>query len=169
MVESYANSVEDKLIDGLSFKMEAGASYISERKFVTFHPQGSNVYNPSSGSKLIRISLQGQNWLDPSTFRVAFDVVNDAVATAGGSGVAATAPFLRPLSPWGMFRRVRLLCGSQLVEDIDQYGRVHEMMNILTATHSRANEGVEGFGFNWEEHSDTAAKQKYIGIAPAGA
>lgn len=166
-MESYSASIEDKLIDNLSFKMESGASYISERKFVTFHPQGSNIYNPSSGSKLIRISLQGQNWLDPSTFRVAFDVVNDAVATAAVSGgAAATVPYLRPLSPWGMFRRVRLLCGSQLVEDIDQYGRVHEMMNILTATHSRANEGVEGFGFNWEEHSTAAAKQLYQGISP---
>ena len=169
MLESYANSVEDKLIDGLSFKLDPAASYINSRSFSTFHPQGSNIYNPSSGSKLIRISLQGQNWLDPSTFRVAFDVVNDAVSTAAVSGgAAATAPFLRPLSPWGFFRRVRLLCGSQLVEDIDQYGRVHEMMNILTATHSRANEAVEGFGFNWEEHSDNAAKQKYIGIAPGG-
>ena len=148
MVESYANSVEDKLIDGLSFKLEAGASYINERRSVTYHPQGSNIYNPSSGSKLIRISLQGQNWLDPSTFRVAFDVVNDGVSVASIGGAPAITPFLRPFSPWGMFRRVRLLCGSQLVEDIDQYGRVHEMMNILTATHSRANEGVEGFGFN---------------------
>ena len=142
MVESYANSVEDKLIDGLSFKLESGASYINERKFVTFHPQGSNIYSPSSGSKLIRISLQGQNWLDPNTLRVAFDVVNDALQGAG-----TLNPYLRPLSPWGMFRRVRLLCGSQLVEDIDYYGRVHEMMSILTATHSRAKEAVEGFGF----------------------
>ena len=164
MVESYANSVEDKLIDGLSFKLESGASYINERKFVTFHPQGSNIYSPSSGSKLIRISLQGQNWLDPSTFRVAFDVVNDALQGAG-----TLNPYLRPLSPWGMFRRVRLLCGSQLVEDIDYYGRVHEMMNILTATHSRANEAVEGFGFNWEEHSTNAAKLLYKGIAPGSA
>ena len=161
MVEAYANSVEDKLIDGLSFKLESGASYINERKFVTFHPQGSNIYSPSSGSKLIRISLQGQNWLDPSTFRVAFDVVNDALA-----GTAPLDPYLRPLSPWGMFRRVRLLCGSQLVEDIDYYGRVHEMMSILSAKHSRANESVEGFGFVWDEHMTDVNKQLYKGIAP---
>ena len=39
MVESYANSVEDKLIEGLTFKLEGGASYINERKFCTYHPQ----------------------------------------------------------------------------------------------------------------------------------
>ena len=32
MVEALANGVEDKLIDGLSFKMQPGASYVVERK-----------------------------------------------------------------------------------------------------------------------------------------
>ena len=32
MVEAMANGVEDKLIDGLSFKMQPGASYVVERK-----------------------------------------------------------------------------------------------------------------------------------------
>ena len=31
MVEAMANAVEDKLIDGLSFKMQPGASYVTER------------------------------------------------------------------------------------------------------------------------------------------
>ena len=38
MVEAMANGVEDKLIDGLSFKMQPGASYVIERKSVTYHP-----------------------------------------------------------------------------------------------------------------------------------
>ena len=42
MVESYANSVEDRLIEGLTFKLDPGASYINERKSVTLHSQGSN-------------------------------------------------------------------------------------------------------------------------------
>ena len=69
MVEAIANGIEDKLIDGLSFKMNPGASYIVDRRSVTFHPQGSNIYKPSSGTKLIRILLTGDNWLDVSTFR----------------------------------------------------------------------------------------------------
>ena len=152
MVESYANSVEDKLIDGLSFKLESGASYINERKFVTFHPQGSNIYNPKSGTQFIRIALTGKDWLDPSTFRVAFDVQN--LETARTESGTALNPFLRPLSgPWCMFRRIRLLAGSQVIEDIDQYSRVHQMMDILTAKDSRRNEVVEGFGYLWDEHT----------------
>ena len=55
MAEAMANEVDDKLIDGLSFKMQPGASYVIERKSVTHHPQGSNVYEPGPGTKLIRI------------------------------------------------------------------------------------------------------------------
>ena len=39
MVEAMANGVEDKLIDGLSFKMQPGASYVVDRRSVTYHPR----------------------------------------------------------------------------------------------------------------------------------
>ena len=74
MVEAMANGVEDKLIDGLSFKMQPGSSYVIERKNVTYHPQGSNFYEPGAGTKLIRIWLAGDNWLDPSTLRIMFNL-----------------------------------------------------------------------------------------------
>ena len=35
-MEVYSSSVEDQLIDGLSFKLSAGSSYITDRKMVTF-------------------------------------------------------------------------------------------------------------------------------------
>ena len=47
---------------------------------------------------------------------------------------------------------MRLLAGGQLIEDIDYYNRVHEMMENLTASDSRQNEPVEGFGYNIQEH-----------------
>ncbi len=116
MVESHANSVEEGLIEGPTFKLYTGASYTNERKSVTFHPQGSNHYNPSSGAKLIKIALTGKDWLDPNTCRVAFDLVNDGVVDEG----TGAAPYLRPTSgPWSFFRRARLLVGGQMVEDID--------------------------------------------------
>ena len=98
MVESYANSVEDKLVDGLSFKLDPGASYINERKSVTFHPQGSNIYKPKAGTKLIKIMLTGQDWLDPTTFRVMFDVVNNEYDQIN-------VKQMYPVSgPWGFFQ-----------------------------------------------------------------
>ena len=84
----------------------------------------------------------GQDWLDPTTSRVMFEIVN-----------IQTAKILRPVSgPW-FFRRVRLLAGGQMLEDIDYYNRVHEMMEILTAKDSRENEAVEGFGYVLNQQS----------------
>ena len=74
-MEGHANSVEDRLIDGFSFKLAPGASYVQERKSVTFHPSGSNSYS-SAGTKLIKLQITGDGWLDTSTFRVMFDLVN---------------------------------------------------------------------------------------------
>ena len=75
-MEGVANSVEDRLVDGLSFQLKPGASYVTERKSVTFHPQGSNIYS-TSGTKLIKLLLTGDQWLDPSTFRIMFDIQNN--------------------------------------------------------------------------------------------
>ena len=110
MVEAAANSVIYYLIDGLSFKLKPGASYINERKRVTFHPQRSNIYSPS-GTKLIKLFVSGDQWLGPTTFRVMFDLVNNE---------ALPAKEIRPVGgPRAFFRRVLILCNGQIVEDID--------------------------------------------------
>ena len=46
-MEPIAQSVEDHLIDALSFKLRPGASYISNRRSVTYFPQGGNDYSPN--------------------------------------------------------------------------------------------------------------------------
>ena len=76
MVEVIANSVADTLIDGLSFKIASTASYITSRRSCTVHPQGSNIFSSVAGTKLIKISLAGHDWLDPSAFRIMDDLTN---------------------------------------------------------------------------------------------
>ena len=134
-MEVYSSSVEDQLIDGLSFKLSPGASYITERKSVSYFPSGSNVYTTTSGTKVLRILINGDDWLDATnTLRVFFDVRN-----------TGTAPLRVLAGPYSFFRRMRILCGNQLVEDIDYYNRVHYMFDILRAKHVRENEDAEGF------------------------
>ena len=95
----------------LKFKLKEGASYVTDRKSVTFHASGSNIYTPQNGTKLIKLMLTGDNWLDPSTLRVQFTLTNNAT----GPGQK-----LRPLAgPWAFFRRIRLLAGGVVCEDID--------------------------------------------------
>ena len=128
MVESFANSVEDKLIDSLQFKLKEGASYIVDRRSVTFYPQGSNIYRSQNGTKTIKINLTGDHWLDPSTLRVMFEVRKNS---------ANVNLQLRPISgPWVFFRRARLV-SSSVIEDIDHYGRCHEMLHILKSKEIR--------------------------------
>ena len=149
MVEAIANGIEDKLIDGLSFKMNPGASYVVDRRSVTFHPQGSNIYKTKEGTKLIRILLTGDNWMDPSTLRILFQLNNDETDET---------KMLRPLSgPWAFFRRMRILAAGQLVEDIDQYNRIHEMLQFFVAGESRENDAGEAFGFVHNKHVATTA------------
>ena len=63
MVEVIANSLDDTLTDGLSFKLAKAASYITTRRSCTYHPQGSNIYTPQRGTRLIKISINGSDWL----------------------------------------------------------------------------------------------------------
>ena len=45
MAEISANSVEDVLTDGLSFKFAKTAPYVTNRRSCTVHPQGSYTYS----------------------------------------------------------------------------------------------------------------------------
>ena len=138
-MEGVANSVEDRLVDGLSFQLKPGASYVTERKSVTFHPQGSNIYS-TSGTKLIKLLLTGDQWLDPSTFRIMFDLQNMDTENNGNK-------LLRPIGgPHTFFRRMRILANGAIIEDIDNYNRVHEMFKLLKAEDTNVNDEAEAFG-----------------------
>ena len=46
----------------------------------------------------------------------------------------------------GVFRRLRVMCGGQIVKDIDNYNRLHEMVHIMKPKERRINDMVEGWG-----------------------
>ena len=141
MVEAHANSTDDYLIDGLSFKLAQGASYVTNRRSVSFFPSGSDTYAPTSGTKVIKIRLNGTDWLDPSTVKTMFTLTNPTVTGA------ADMHFLS--GPHAFFRRLRVVCGGQIVEDIDDYNRVCEMFNVLQSKSVRENDEIEGTG-RWD-------------------
>ena len=121
MVEGIVNGVEDYLIDGLSFKLPPGATYVTDRKSVTYYASGSNDYS-TSGTKLVKLVANSDGWMDPSTLRISFDVLN----------MADSAVLLRPLSGgWSFFRRLRILCGGVIIEDISEFNRTQELFTTL--------------------------------------
>ena len=143
-MENLTNSAEEVLIDSLSFKLPSSGQYITYRRSCTFHTEGSNSYSATAGTKVIRFRLAGDgSWLDPSTFRIMFDVVNND-----------PNPSVKKLRPIGkahaFFRRLRISVRGQIIEDIDNYNRVSELFHILQTKHSRANDMVEEFGYNYD-------------------
>ena len=156
MVEAAANSVQDHLIDGLSFKLKEGSTYVTDRRSITYHPSGSNIYSPM-GTRLISIKLTGDNWMDPSTFRIMFDLVNTDTRDYGSFAAGACKTSVRPQGgPYAFFKRMRVLAGGVVLEDIDDFNRVSHMFSILESSGSLANKDSEGFGntFNLESFAN---------------
>jgi len=120
-LESHAQAVENVLHASLSFKLRPSASYVTDRKFVTFWPQGSSEYKVTGGVKVIKINVNGTDWLDPSSMKLHFIVKNDDAS-------ADLVPYVPGIHNW--FRRLRVIIGGQVVEDIDNYNRVVHMSTM---------------------------------------
>jgi hypothetical protein len=138
-MESIKNHAEDLLVDALSFKLPGSGQYVVDRKSVTFHTERSNSYSSLSGTRVLKFRLNGVGWLDPSTVRLMFDVVN----TDGD--ISKT---LRPIGYChAFFRRLRISVRGQIIEDIQDYTRVHHMFSLFENPQVRTNDTTEGFGY----------------------
>ena len=121
-LETHISGSEDKLLSGLHFQNQNTASYVIRRELATFPPQQASNFK-STGVRLMRFSLaEQQGWLVGSTLRLAMTIVN-----GGTSTITPNA-----LSPASMFRRLRVIAnGGATLEDIEQYGRCHQMFSHL--------------------------------------
>ena len=143
-MEAITNGADDYLIDSLSFKLPNSASYVQERKSSTFWATGSNIYKSDSGVKVIRFQLNGDdnNWLDPGSVVVQFELKNES---------SDANKKLRPVGgPHLFFKRLRVLAGSQVCEDIQDYGRTVELFKSLQNENVRDNDDIQGFGNRWD-------------------
>ena len=143
-METY--SPEDILIDNLSFKLNKGSSYITDRRSVSFWPTGSNVYKVDSGNRVLKINLNAEDnsWLDPQSVMLFFTVEN---------GDKEFDRKLRPISnPYSFFRRFRLLMGNTVIEDFDNFNRVSHMFSKLMNDGARDNEDAIGFGYRYDDY-----------------
>ena len=143
-MESITNSAEDFLIDGLSFKLPPGASYVTDRKNSTFWATGSNIYKSTEGVKVVKFQLNGEDgaWLDPSSVVFQFELKNDETDTNKK---------LRPLGqPFLFFNRLRVLAGGQVVEDIQDFNRYMEPLSSLQNEAVRDNNDIQSFGNRWD-------------------
>ena len=116
-MEATTSAVEDSLIQSLDFKIKPGASYITGRRNCSFYSQGGNTYAPN-GVRVLRFQLSSDGWLDPSSVRIMYTLVNDREQPQPAP-LFSNEFLLRPVStPATFFRRLRILCGGTVVEDI---------------------------------------------------
>ena len=116
------SGTDDSLVEQLSFKLPSTASYANERRLVSAYPSGASQFSPD-GVRVARFVITGENWLDPSTLRLAFKLKN----------THATNTLQLASGPWCLFDQVRLLIGGVEVERIGgpYYGRQHELFRHL--------------------------------------
>ena len=142
-MEHHAQSIDDALIGGLSYKLKAGASYVTNRRSVSYFAQGGNQYSPT-GVKVMKFTLTGNHWLDPGTFRVMFQLNNTGNA---GAAEGTASKMLEPpgWNPAVFFRRARIIAGGQVVEDIDSFNRLSLIIAALKTEEEQNTIAGEGF------------------------
>ena len=75
-LETHIAGSEDALLDALHFGGRNSASYITERRQVTFAPSSAASWKPA-GTRLMRWNLADQSgWLDGKTVRLFFTLTN---------------------------------------------------------------------------------------------
>ena len=118
---------------------------------MTFFPANGNEFSPT-GVKILRFTISGTGWLDPRSVRIQFKLNNRDQNNR--------MALLNAL-PHNFFRRMRILMGGTLIEDIDYYNRVVNMLHVLYPTEKRLNDAVEGFGLGRFDNVPTFTTLNY--------
>ena len=92
----------------------------------------------------MKFNLTGDQWLDPNTFRVMFQLNNTGnVGAAEGTAPKMTEPL--NWNPAVFFRRARIIAGGQVAEDIDSFNRLSLMLTALKTEEEQNTIAGEGF------------------------
>jgi hypothetical protein len=157
-MEQHVANLEPLLIENLSFKLKESAQYITSRRQVTYYASGSNVYSTVGGTRTLTVTMNGLEWIDPSTVHLQYDLRNTDI-TAGKS--------VRPVSgAHCFFQRLRIMTGhGTLVEDISDYNQVHELFSNMKPLENVENDDILAFGSRVQ---NTAVTRADLPGVPAG-
>ena len=121
-----AGATNDAILQSLSYKLASTSEYIQQRRMSRFYPSGASTYS-SNTSQIARIELKGQGWfLDLSTLKIAYRLVNNS----------DTLPLILAGGPHALVSRIRIFCNGSLLEDVNHYGRCHDMLTEVLSPSS---------------------------------
>ena len=126
-------SGEANLSESLSFELPATSSAIVDRQFsCRAYPTSASTLTPT-GTRTCRIRLGGDAMVAPSSIRLRYTIQNLDTTPVSGATNSASVPSggvgldLAPVSgPWCVWSLVRVLANGVEVDNIPQYGRMHE-------------------------------------------
>ena len=124
-------------IDGLDFSLPTTSMAVTSRRFINVFPSGSNVYNATSGNKVIRfnISADDNQFLDLSSVRM-FAILENKDGTPNH--------YLRPIGGLhSFFSRYTATVGGQLCEDVSDYHRHCELYDCFKSKDVRDMDDIE--------------------------
>ena len=149
-MESHLNSTDVVLLENFQYKLPSSHPYVTDRKQSSYFASGSNIYSPN-GTRVVRISINDASaWLDPSSVLFQFTLQNKDTDPA---------KLLFPVSgAYGFFRRLRVMCGSVVLEDISDYNKVHHLFEIMKSEEERNETDALGFGYHTDEFGFDAEK-----------
>ena len=146
-------------IDGLDFSLPTTSMAVTSRRFINVFPSGSNVYNATSGNKVIRfiISTDDNQFLDLSSVRM-FAILENKDGNANH--------YLRPIGGLhSFFSRYTCNVGGQQVQDIIEYNRHCELYDCFKSKDVRDMDDIEnGANPRWDSdyHQVATGLEKII-------
>ena len=127
----------DQLLEGLKFGPPSStANYTLTSRFVNYFPESGNRFD-SLSTKVIRFRLADQGFLESSSLRLRFTIINQANANL--------TPIATPLS---MFRRARLFAAGQLVEGINELSHQATLRDRMLPMARRVDNNTESHPWN---------------------
>ena len=124
---------EESLLSSLDFSLPPTANFVQNRRLVSYYPSGASNFSPQ-GVRVARFNINGQSWLDPASMRITGTITNKSATT---TLQLADGPHL-------LVQRMRVYMSGNCVEDIDFYGRSHQLFRrVLQNTNFIINDAVE--------------------------
>jgi len=127
---------EANLLDSLSFDLPPASTAVVDRK------QGCRAYPSSastlsaSGTKTCRIRLGGNDFINPESVRLQFQLTN-----------TSSSPLYPASGPHGVWAQVRLLSGGVELDNIGCYARHHDLHGMqLCTSEQQWTEAIYGTG-----------------------
>lgn len=140
--------IETSLVPEADFDSPKTQSVIAQRTEVKIAPKYGGEFNPGD---IIRLEIPSQNWLDAEMTAVSFQLKlfngPEALATTAPTATDQVSKYWNEAVNWPrtnaflrvgncvqqIFNRFKLLNASNVVEDIQEYGKLNYLLTMATA------------------------------------